>query len=268
MKILANILLNPLAEQSGTESQKSSKYKMLRRWSTPTVADYGINKLYERSDKRAWVIKCNHCGYDQILDYDKNIKQVKSDGVDLKSLTVQPGTFDFVCQKCGKSLDRWYSGRWEITNPGPGKIHGYNISQMNAVWVTADALKMNELRAPSKQFFYNYTLGFPFEDKSTTFHDYDVYRNIKNYERPFERTDEYKFVSSGIDWGEHNHTVVTVGMTNEGKIRLMDISFVPNSRGNVDTIEQDLNEVVRILNKYKPDIICPDIGLTIKSPVR
>ena len=27
--------LNPMAEQSGIESQKSSKYKMLRRWSTP-----------------------------------------------------------------------------------------------------------------------------------------------------------------------------------------------------------------------------------------
>ena len=35
MKILANILLNPLAEQSAVQSMQSSKYKMMRRWSTP-----------------------------------------------------------------------------------------------------------------------------------------------------------------------------------------------------------------------------------------
>lgn len=28
-------MLNPLAEQSAIESEKSSKYQMLRRWSTP-----------------------------------------------------------------------------------------------------------------------------------------------------------------------------------------------------------------------------------------
>lgn len=37
--------LNPMAEQSGIESQKSSKYKMLRRWSTPkTVGARFSNK--------------------------------------------------------------------------------------------------------------------------------------------------------------------------------------------------------------------------------
>ena len=26
---------------------------------------------------------------------------------------------------------RWYDGHWEITNPGSGRTHGYNISQMD-----------------------------------------------------------------------------------------------------------------------------------------
>ena len=26
---------------------------------------------------------------------------------------------------------RWYSGHWVVTNPGQGRIHGYNISQMD-----------------------------------------------------------------------------------------------------------------------------------------
>lgn len=194
-------MLNPMAEQSGIESQKSSKYKMLRRWSTPTVANYGINRLYNQSDQRRWFYKCEHCGYEQTMDYEKNIKQVNKDGIDLDGLVVKPGTFQFVCQKCGKPLDRWYSGHWVVTNPGQGRIHGYNISQLDAVWVTADALKQSEMRAESKQFFYNYTLGYPYEDKGMKFMPEDVTKHIDNdYQKPNSRED-YKYVVCGIDWG-------------------------------------------------------------------
>ena len=78
---------------------------MLRRWSTPTVANYGINRLYNQSDQRRWFYTCEHCGYEQCLDYEKNIKQVNKDGIDLEGRVVRPGTFQFVCQKCGKPLD-------------------------------------------------------------------------------------------------------------------------------------------------------------------
>lgn len=253
--------LNPLAEQSAIQSMSSSKYHLLRRWSTPTVPQYGIHKLFEQSDQRRWYHKCNHCGYEQVLDYEANIKQVNPDGVDMLGLTVEPGTFQFVCSKCGRPLDRWYSGHWVTEQPLAGRVHGYSISQMDAVWKTADSLKQAELRAPSKQFFYNYSLGMPYVDKSIEFKDYDVYSHIGDYEKPDERTDEYRFVATGIDWGQHNHTVVTLGMTTTGEIRLMDITFVPRSTG-AENIEQDLNQIVRTINRYNPDIICPDLGFS------
>lgn len=250
-----------MAEQSGIESQKSSKFKMLRRWSTPTVANYGINRLYNQSDQRRWFYKCEHCGYEQTMDYEKNIQQVHKDGVDLDGLVVKPGTFQFVCQKCHRPLDRWYSGHWVVTNPGSGRIHGYNISQMDAVWVTADALKQSEMRAESKQFFYNYTLGFPYEDKGTKFNDEDVTMHIDpSYEKPDSR-EGYKFVVSGIDWGQHDHHIVTLGTRADGQIDLMDLTRVPRSTG-VEHIEEDLNLVVRTLNKYQPDLILADQGFS------
>lgn len=253
--------LNPMAEQSGIESQKSSKFKMLRRWSTPTVANYGINRLYNQSDQRRWFYKCEHCGHEQTMDYEKNIEQVNKDGIDLDGLVVKPGTFQFVCQKCHRPLDRWYSGHWVVTNPGSGRIHGYNISQMDAVWVTADALKQSEMRAESKQFFYNYTLGFPYEDKGTKFNDEDVTMHIdSNYEKPDSR-EGYKFVVSGIDWGQHDHHIVTLGTRADGQIDLMDLTRVPRSTG-VEHIEEDLNLVVRTLNKYQPDLILADQGFS------
>ena len=226
-----------------------------------TVANYGINRLYNQSDQRRWFYKCEHCGYEQTMDYEKNIKQVNKDGIDLDGLVVKPGTFQFVCQKCGKPLDRWYSGHWVVTNPGQGRIHGYNISQLDAVWVTADALKQSEMRAESKQFFYNYTLGYPYEDKGMKFMPEDVTKHIDNdYQKPNSRED-YKYVVCGIDWGQNWHHIVTLGVRSDGQIDLMDLTRVPRSTG-VEHIEEDLNLVVRTLNRYEPDLIIADQGLT------
>ncbi len=225
-----------------------------------TVQDYGIHKLYMQSDQRKWFHKCSHCGYEQVLDYEKNIKQINPDGIDVVGRSVQPGTFQFVCAKCGKPLDRWYSGHWVTTAPGSGRIHGYQISQMDAVWVSADKLKEEEMRAPSKQFFYNYSLGFPYEDKGATFRSEDIFSHVDDFEKPNDR-ENYKFVSVGIDWGEHYHSIVTMGMRPSGQIDLMDLTQVPRSVG-VEHIEEDLNLVVRKINQYQPDIICADRGFS------
>lgn len=85
------------------------------------------------SDRRRWMYRCPHCGYDQVLNYNKNIELVNKDGIDTTGLVVQPGSYQFVCQHCHRPLDRWYSGRWVVTNPGKGRRHGYAISQMDAV---------------------------------------------------------------------------------------------------------------------------------------
>lgn len=127
--------LSGIAENSALESMQSSKYQMVRRWSTPTVAHYAIDKKFEESDQREWFIKCNHCGYEQVMDFDKNIKLVHPDGIDPIGRVVLPGTYEYVCQKCDKPLDRWYGGHWETTNPGAGRSHGYKISQLDAVWI-------------------------------------------------------------------------------------------------------------------------------------
>lgn len=193
--------LDPLAEQSAIQSMSSSQYQLLRRWSTPTSPHYGIHKLFEQSDQRLWTHKCPHCGYEQVLDYEKNIKLVNKDGIDLIGKRVAEGTYMYVCQKCGKPLDRWYDGFWDITAPGDGsRSHGYSISQMDCVWISASNLKEVEMNAPSKSFFYNYSLGRPYQDKSLSFSTEDVLSNIKDYDRPYDRSN-YVLVASGVDWG-------------------------------------------------------------------
>jgi len=251
----------PTAEISAMESMSSSKYGLVRRWSTPTADGYGISKLYDQSDQRKWVYRCPHCGLVQQLDYQKNIKLVNPDGIDIIGKKIKEGTYIYVCQKCGKELDRWYNGFWDITAPGDGgRIHGYSISQLDAVWISASAIKEKELSSPNKQFFMNYTLGRSYEDTSNSFYEEDVLSHRDDRPRVNTRGD-YRLVSAGIDWGQNYHHLVVLGMTTGGRVDVLDLKRFNRSQG-VEHIEEDLRNIILELEKYRPNIIVPDLGFS------
>lgn len=112
--------VNFLAENSAMESLASSNYKIKNRWSTPSLPGVGISRLFDQSDQHWYLHKCEHCNYYNQLKYEEydsssieaggNIKTVNADGVDLLAKTVVDGSFQYVCQKCGRPLDRWYNG--------------------------------------------------------------------------------------------------------------------------------------------------------------
>lgn len=207
--------------------------------------------------------RCESCGYRQQMDYEKNIECVDPSGVDIIAKTVREGTFRYVCQKCHKSLDRWYNGSWvpkypERTADGGG-TRGYLITQMNAVWISADELKRKELAAKSKQQFYNYVLGHPFEDVSLAVQDVDVISNMReDLPGPLLNRGDYRFISVGIDWGNH-HWVTVKGFRDNGQTDLIRAFPVERSRG-IENIELDLETIINQIVPYNPDIISADIG--------
>ncbi|AFQ96318.1 terminase large subunit [Bacillus phage vB_BceM_Bc431v3] len=251
------------AEISAMESMSSSQFKILRRWSTPTVPDYGIHALYNQSDQRVYMHKCDKCNMRQQLDYEKNIECTDEAGVDVLAKTVKDGTFRFICSNCGALLDRWYNGSWVAAYPTRTEnnqgTRGYLITQMNAVWVSADELKRKELKAKSKQHFYNYVLGFPYQDVALAVQDNDVMGNKREHLRePLFNRGDYRFVSVGIDWG-NRHWVTVRGFRDNGMIDMIRIFSVERARG-VANIEADLENIINQLIPYNPDIICADIG--------
>lgn len=255
--------VNASAEISAMESMSSSQFGVLRRWSTPTVPNYGIHALYDQSDQCVYMHRCDHCGYRQQMDYEKNIECMDETGVDVLAKTVKDGTFRFVCQKCRKTLDRWYNGEWVAAYPdrtlNNQGTRGYLITQMNAVWFTADKLKRKELEAKSKQHFYNYVLGYPFQDVALAVQRPDVMDNRRSYlEKPLMDRGDYRFISVGIDWG-NRHWVTVRGFRDNGMIDIIRIFSVERARG-VANIEADLESIINQLIPYSPDIICADIG--------
>lgn len=210
--------VNYLAENSALESMSSSPFRIVNRWSTPSAPDIGIDRLYQMSDQHAYLHKCEHCGFYNEMSYEDyqpeasvenrgNILCVNPKGIDLMAKTVVDGSFQYVCQKCGRPLDRWYNGVWvpkypERTRDGGG-TRGFKISQMNAVWISADDLKRKELASVSKQSFWNYSLGIPYLDMKLAVTDADVEKHKRPdlQEAPKDRGD-YAFISVGIDWGK------------------------------------------------------------------
>lgn len=264
-----------LAEASALESMSSSKYKITNRWSTPSVFNMGIHKLFEQSDQSWYLHKCDRCNYYNQMSYDEydsssieaggNIMTVNPDGVDLLAKTVVEGSFQFVCKKCGKPLDRWYNGSWvkkypNRTQHGDG-ISGFMISQLNAVWISADQLKEKELNAKSKQAFYNYVIGSPYEDLGLTVTDEDVFNNTSEHINPVpRRTDEYRFICAGIDWGNF-HWISIMGMRKDGTFELIKLANVQKSAAtDMQNIGADLEAIKVILDPYDVDMIVADIG--------
>lgn len=265
--------VNALAESSALESMSSSTFQIVRRFSTPSAPGIGIHKLYQQSDQWYYAHVCQHCDYHNEMKYapydennlveSGNLLLVNPDGIDETAKTVQDGTYQYVCQKCGKPLDRWYNGVWECRYPDRTKnnsgIRGYYISQMNAVWISADQLVEKEMNTDSKQAFYNYSLGMPFEDVKMRVLEEDVFENKSPVaEKQLMKRDRYSHISVGIDWG-NTHWISIHGVLPDGKKDLIRL-FSVKKMSRPDMVEADLEKIIWEISKYDPDIIIADNG--------
>ena len=102
-----------------------SKIKELIYLSTPTIPDYGIDKLYQKSDQRAWMLECPACGKETGLDLEfPNSIRRRLDGTAYRC-----------CIHCHGELHP-SKGRWVAQYPSRSKdFVGWWISQLNSCYV-------------------------------------------------------------------------------------------------------------------------------------
>jgi len=171
---------NPRVLSQFKSRLQHSEYKFERLISTPTIPDFGISAVYDKSDQKAVVLKCNHCGHYQFLNFRDNVLLRKG----FKVLPVDPDTMtDFVnepwtyeaficCSKCHLEVDRnWYTGKREWVAKYPERAQdletgtsGYYISQLDVEFVNAtNIVKASDSRFPEgyskEQDFVNFVLG-------------------------------------------------------------------------------------------------------------
>lgn len=91
--------------------------------STPSIPDFGIDRIYQASDQRIWLVKCEACNAETCLEIEfPSCLQETRDGRVIR-----------ICKKCKREIFP-KNGRWEARFPNQPTI-GWWISQLNSVFV-------------------------------------------------------------------------------------------------------------------------------------
>jgi hypothetical protein len=143
---------------------------------TPTMPDWGIHKLWQKSSQNHWMIKCQKCNEYTCLD------------------TEFPACIHYrkdiafrACKKCGSEIfpsdGQWvakYPSRWDSKNPNLG-ICGFWPTQLISSYIdlTRMMIKYNDPDT-NKGEFYNAILGLPYIDATDRLLISDVYSCCTN----------------------------------------------------------------------------------------
>jgi len=198
----------------------------------PSIPNFGIEELYENSDKRMWHIECSNCFKRQTLEFPDNI--------DMK-------TEKYICKFCKQELsnDVRRKGLWKVTQPNK-TIHGYWINKLMAPWIPASNIIERFRKDPAKKF-HNYTLGLPYVSKETDL-DNDTIQNAMVEEEELAKIkaeDDVKIIC-GIDQGDIFHMLIAIVTE-----RLIVITAAEQLHSE--------DELVRRLNFYGPDMVIMDM---------
>lgn len=131
--------------------------------STPTIPDFGIAELYDKSDQHQWLVKCVHCNSWRCLEKDfiedpEKFLQWNDDG-----------TASYFCLECDRELERFgseVSSQWVASKPDAAS-RGRWVSQLNSFHVSpAAVLRDFEYRQKrgSMQHLYNHRIGLPYAE--------------------------------------------------------------------------------------------------------
>ena len=100
------------------ERMAHSEFKEVLKLSNPTLPDYGIDKAFQETDQRYWLLKCPKCGEHTCLE----------DTFPACLVTVNSHVIR-ACQKCKAELNPSL-GEWVAKKPGVTDKHGYHFSQL------------------------------------------------------------------------------------------------------------------------------------------
>jgi len=134
--------------------------------STPSICNFGIDRLYNESDGRIWVIRCPKCQRDCCLELDfPECVKFKSDGKAYRA-----------CVKCGGELHP-KDGRWIAQYPDRKDMAGFWISQLNSIFVDPGKIlkAFNDPPNGNKAEVYNSKLAMAFVNAQDQLVINDVY---------------------------------------------------------------------------------------------
>lgn len=152
----------PFAVDMAMERMGHSEFKEVLKLSNPTLPDYGIDKAFQETDQRYWLLKCEKCGEYTCLEdtFPDCLKDVN-------------GRVIRACMKCHAELNPSI-GQWVAKCPGVTDKRGYHFSQLFSHYVDpADIL--HQFRTTNNLTdFYNLKVGVAFVEATNRLSIQDV----------------------------------------------------------------------------------------------
>jgi len=182
------------------ERMAHSEFKEVLRLSNPTLPDYGIDKAFQETDQRYWLLKCEACGkYTCLEDTFPNCLKT----IDNKVIRA--------CQKCGAELNPSI-GEWVAKKPGVTDKRGYHFSQLFSHYVEPGAILHQFRTTNNLTDFWNLKIGTAYVEAQNRLGIQEVLNLCAGYEIKTESSDP---CTMGVDQGKDLHVVIGKVATNE-----------------------------------------------------
>lgn len=150
-------------EATARERMGHSDLKREHYLSNPTLPDFGIDLLIQRTDRRRWLLKCPACGAwtDVIGEWERQANPRDLTAPDI--LREYPdGRVELVCAKCHDAALNRAVGEWVSMHPSVTESRGYEYSQLFSQYVSAQEILHQFRTTLDMGAFYNYKLGLPY----------------------------------------------------------------------------------------------------------
>lgn len=154
-----------------------------RRFSTPTVHDFGAAGLYERSNQFKYLCKCRHCGHEfwpnflehgVVNGWDRSFEELTYlDAIQLESAG-QLDTGRLLCPSCRGVVDRRNLAadyrRWVAEYPERTAVEGWAVNPLDMPTYHYVPSLLRKLISYGAEVghFRNFTLGLPYTDSSNS----------------------------------------------------------------------------------------------------
>jgi phage terminase large subunit GpA-like protein len=179
--------------------------KKIFRYSTPTTFEASlIYQEYLLGDQRKYFIKCPHCGFEQILEFDR-LKPVYEDKLLISAY------YDCLNDKCNTPIYNYHKtgilegGRWKPTGVSTSKYRrSYHISSLYSPvgmlsWSELYQIYLNAQITPDgMRSFTNLYLGEPFKETGAR-PDREKVIELRGTYRSGEIQDGVLYLTTGID---------------------------------------------------------------------
>jgi len=132
------------------ERMSHSEYKEVLKLSNPTLPDYGIDKAFQETDQRHWLLKCEKCGELTCLEdtFPDCLLEIE-------------GRVILACIKCKTELNPAI-GEWVAKKPSIVDKRGYQCSQLFSQFVSPAEILHQFRTTTNLTDFYNLKIGMAY----------------------------------------------------------------------------------------------------------